>query len=294
MGGQLQVESTPGQGARFFFSVPLSPAEDPGAARLIARFAQVDHLLPGHPVQGAFTGADHDQTGYFDLADGGTLFLDEVGEMRTDLQAKLLRVLEERTIRPLGARQDHPVDVRILAATNAELRERIAAGSFRQDLFYRLAHFTVEVPPLRRRQDDIGLLARHFLALFAGEIGIGVPELSPEALSVLESYDYPGNVRELKNIIERALLESRGRDVQPHHLRLGIGSVSAEAAPDRTAAVEAFVEELPLNFAEAETALVQRALRRTNGNVAAAARLLGIDRTKVYRKLKQGRKPSED
>jgi len=249
-----------------------------------------ESLLFGH-VKGAFTGADQDQAGYFDLAHGGTLFLDEIGEMQVDLQAKLLRVLEESTVRPLGARQDHHIDVRILAATNADLQEQIAAGAFRADLYYRLARFVVQVPPLRQRQGDIELLAEHFLVLFAAEMGIAAPVLSAEATAALKAYAYPGNVRELKNIIERALLESRGADIEVGHLRLQM--VVGAPPHDQVETSAAFVEELPLNFAEAETALVERALRLTRGNVSEAARLLGIDRTKVYRKLKQLKTPSE-
>jgi DNA-binding NtrC family response regulator len=248
-----------------------------------------ESLLFGHR-KGAFTGAERDQSGYFDLAAGGTLFLDEVGEMPLDLQGKLLRVLEERTVWPLGEKQGHAVDVRILAATNVDLQQAIAVGTFRRDLYYRLARFVVEVPPLRQRRDDVGLLARHFLALFAEEMGIAVPELAPEALLVLQEHAYPGNVRELKNVIERALLESRGAAIQPHHLHLELATVP-QAEGESSAAADAFVASLPLNFAEAEVALIQRALRETRGNMTEAAKLLGINRTKLYRKLPK--KPSQ-
>ena len=248
-----------------------------------------ESLLFGHK-QGAFTGAERDQSGYFDLANGGTLFLDEVGEMPLDLQSKLLRVLEEREVWPLGAAQGHVIDVRILAATNTDLQQGIAMGAFRRDLYYRLARFIVEVPPLRQRRDDIELLARHFLGLFTEEMGVGVPELSSEALALLQRHAYPGNVRELKNVIERALLESRGADIQPHHLHLE-ASISSITEGESRLPVDAFVEELPFNFAEVEVALFQRALRQTRGNVSEAARLLGVDRNKLYRKLPK--KPSQ-
>ena len=249
-----------------------------------------ESLLFGHR-KGSFTGAERDQSGYFDLAAGGTLFLDEVGEMPLDLQGKLLRVLEERRVWPLGAAEGHAVDVRILAATNVDLQQAIAVGTFRRDLYYRLARFVVEVPPLRQRRDDVELLVRHFLALFAEEMGIAVPELSPEALLVLQGHAYPGNVRELKNVIERALLESRGAEIQPYHLHLELASVLQAEGETRSAA-DAFVASLPLNFAEAEVALIQRALRETRGNMTEAAQLLGINRTKLYRKLPK--KPSQD
>ncbi len=249
-----------------------------------------ESLLFGHR-KGSFTGAERDQSGYFDLAAGGTLFLDEVGEMPLDLQGKLLRVLEERRVWPLGAAEGHAVDVRILAATNVDLQQAIAVGTFRRDLYYRLARFVVEVPPLRQRRDDVELLARHFLAIFAEEMGIAVPELSPEALLVLQGHAYPGNVRELKNVIERALLESRGAEIQPHHLHLELATVP-QAKGETNSAADAFVASLPLNFAEAEVALIQRALRETRGNMTEAAQLLGINRTKLYRKLPK--KPSQD
>ena len=164
-------------------------------------------------------------------------------------------------------------------------------GTFRRDLYYRLARFVVEVPPLRQRRDDVELLARHFLALFAEEMCIAVPELAPEALLVLQGHAYPGNVRELKNVIERALLESRGAEIQPYHLHLELASVLQAEGETRSAA-DAFVASLPLNFAEAEVALIQRALRETRGNMTEAAQLLGINRTKLYRKLPK--KPSQD
>jgi DNA-binding NtrC family response regulator len=249
-----------------------------------------ESLFFGHQ-KGSFTGAERDQSGYFDLAAGGTLFLDEVGEMPLDLQSKLLRVLEERRIWPLGAVEGHAVDVRILAATNVDLQQAIAVGAFRRDLYYRLARFVVEVPPLRQRRDDVELLARHFLALFAEEMGIAVPELAPEALLVLQGHTYPGNVRELKNVIERALLESRGAEIQPHHLHLE-STALPQAEGETSSAADAFVASLPLNFAEAEVALIQRALRETRGNMTEAAQLLGINRTKLYRKLPK--KPSQD
>ena len=242
-----------------------------------------ESLLFGHK-KGAFTGAERDQSGYFDLAHGGTLFLDEVGEMPLDLQSKLLRVLEERTVWPLGEKKGHAVDVRIIAATNADLQQAIAVGTFRRDLYYRLARFIVEVPPLRQRRDDIALLAQHFLLLFAEEMGIGAPKVTAEALALLQEHAYPGNVRELKNIIERALLESRGADIQAHHLHLE-APISSIPAGEAHLTVDAFVAELPFNFAEAEVALFQRALRETRGNVSEAARFLGIDRNKLYRKL---------
>jgi DNA-binding NtrC family response regulator len=234
-----------------------------------------ESLIFGH-LKGAFTGADEPQTGYFDLADGGTLFLDEVGDMPYDLQIKLLRVLEDGQVMPLGARRPHAVDVRVVAATNADLVGRIRDGGFRQDLYYRIARFTVEVPPLRERREDIPLLAQHFLQLFADEMGMPAPEITKPALKILEGAPFPGNIRELKNTVERALIESQGKDIEAEHLRLLPGA-------DDVAMAEL---ELPLNYDEAVRTVIERAIDKSGGNVSAAARLLGIDRFKIYRKLK--------
>lgn len=176
-----------------------------------------ESLFFGH-VKGAFSGAAADKKGYFENAQGGTLFLDEIGDLPLNLQAKLLRVLETGRILPLGAAREFAVDVRVLAATNADLLGEIAAGQFRQDLYFRLARFVAEVPPLRERREDVAILAEHFLALLAREMGLAKPRLAPAALSRLEDYDYPGNIRELKNLIERALIESGGGEILPEHL----------------------------------------------------------------------------
>lgn len=231
-----------------------------------------ESLLFGH-LAGAFTGAQREQTGYFEMADGGTLFLDEVGTMPAIVQPKLLRVLEDGFIRPLGAKADKRVDVRIVSATNAP------AGSMREDLYYRLARFTVTAPPLRERKDDIPLLALHFMQMFAVEMGCAPPGYAAAALEALAEYDYPGNVRELKNVVERAMIESGGQEIAPAHLHLGMGA--AGGAPSDTNDMP--LDDIPLDLAAAEAVLIQRALDRTNGNVTQAARLLGIDRNKVYR-----------
>jgi len=244
-----------------------------------------ESTLFGH-VRGAFTGANTDRKGYFELANGGTLFLDEIGDMPLELQAKLLRVLEDGCIIPVGGTREKRVDVRILAATNVDIQPKIAEGAFRSDLYFRLAGFTVVAPPLRNRKEDIPLLAYHFLRMFATEMGKEMPPLSPEALEALEVYHFPGNVRELKNIIERALIESGGAEIQPKHLYfIHIGAVSTTLTG--ASGVEAAALELPLNLQQAEAFLIKRALAQTNGNMAAAARLLGINRTKLYRKIAQ-------
>ena len=270
--------------------------------------ALAESLLFGH-VQGAFTGAVSDRKGYFELADGGTLFLDEIGEMPLELQVKLLRVFEDRSFIPIGGTHEKPVDVRILAATNADLQAKIRDGRFREDLYFRIAVFTVKVPPLRARPTDIPLLANHFLQMYSADMGIsrgmeewkngrmeGVqsipqpsnlptfqsPRLSSEALEALMNYHFPGNVRELKNIIERALIESGGAEIQPEHLLFIQSLASPQAAPNLA---EAGPLEIPLNMKEGEIFLIKRALKKANGNVSEAARLLGVTRATIYRKL---------
>ena len=200
--------SSPRKGGPF---VPVNCSAVPGELS--------ESLFFGHK-KGAFTGADKDRSGYFELADGGTLFLDEIGDMPAALQAKLLRVLEDGEVMPVGAAKGKHVDVRVLAATNVDLQQGIADGRFRQDLYFRLARYTVESPPLRERREDIPTLAEHFLTLFAREMGYAAPQLSCEALMVLEDYAFPGNVRELKNIVERSLIESGGREIRPEHVHL--------------------------------------------------------------------------
>lgn len=238
----------------------------------------------GH-VRGSFTGATTDRKGYFEQAHGGTLFLDEIGDMPAALQAKLLRVLEDGSVTPVGASAARKVDVRILAATNADLDRQIESGNFRRDLFFRLARYTVETPPLRDRREDIPLLATHFLKIFAKEMGLRPPILKRDAAAALQSHDFPGNVRELKNLIERALIESAGRDICAAHLRLGSRPRSATATstvPSHTL-LEPF--QVPLNLEQAEETLIQRALAQTGGNVTEAARLLGVNRTRIYRRM---------
>lgn len=228
--------------------------------------------LFGH-LAGSFTGAQGDQTGFFEMADGGTLFLDEVGTMPAAIQPKLLRVLEDGFIRPLGAKSDREIDVRVVSATNE------AVEALREDLYFRLARFTVTAPPLRDRKADIPLLANHFMHMFAVEMGMTPPGMDAAAERILTDYDYPGNVRELKNVVERAMIESGGGKIAPAHLRLGVaGSGPSPGEPENTG-----IEELPLNLAAAEALLIERALDKADGNVTQAARLLGIDRNKLYR-----------
>ncbi len=258
-----------------------------------------ESMLFGH-IRGAFTGATMDRKGYFEQAHGGTLFLDEIGDMPAALQAKLLRVLEDGRVTPLGASREKEVDVRIVAATNADLQSQIQTGAFRQDLYFRLAQFTVFLPALRERPEDIPLLAAHFLRLFATEMGVAVPAVHQDVVDALLAHPFPGNVRELKNVIERSLIESGGETVRVEHLHLATqpgqptkpcastsaGSSSAAAAGS-TESLPAFAAstDLPLNLEAAENILIRRALAETGGNITEAARRLGINRTRIYRKL---------
>ena len=253
--------------------VPVNCAALPGAL--------AESLLFGH-VKGAFTGADEDRAGYFEMAHEGTLFLDEMGEMPLDLQAKLLRVLEDGEVWRVGARETRKVDVRALAATNLDLQQQIRDNAFRQDLYFRLAHFTVVSPPLRQRREDIGLLAQHFLQLYARDMGREAPELDPEVVQCLEAYDFPGNVRELKNIVMRALIESDGGEIKPYHLHFLPGEETETPAANGSTPS---VADIPMNLEAAERWLIKRALARTKGNISEAARMLGSNRNKIYRIL---------
>ena len=234
-----------------------------------------ESLLFGH-LKGSFTGAQADQKGWFALAHDGTLFLDEIGDMHHPLQAKLLRVLEDGVVTPLGAAQGRRVNVRVVAATNVDLPAKIAEGRFREDLYYRLNHFSIAVAPLRQRREDIPLLAAHFLHLFADELKRPVPTLHAEAMERLITHDYPGNIRELKNTIERALIHSRGGEVRGAHI------VFATASARRVASTTAD-EARDFHLGRNEDRLITEAISIADGNLSAAARLLGVNRALLYR-----------
>jgi DNA-binding NtrC family response regulator len=242
--------------------------------------------LFGH-VRGAFTGAVGTRQGRFEQAHKGTLFLDEVGTMSPALQAKLLRVLQEREFERLGDSHTIKVDVRVIAATHSDLARMVAEGSFREDLFYRLNVIPVRVPPLRDRRDDISLLVQHFLQKLAAELGRPVPGVSQEAMRRLMSHNWPGNVRELENAIERALAFSQSRpqiDVQDLTQDL-------QTQPSAPAGAELWLPEDGLDFdsyiSGIELSLIRRSLERTQGNKRQAARLLGLKRTTLIEKLKR-------
>jgi DNA-binding NtrC family response regulator len=240
--------------------------------------------LFGH-VRGAFTDARESRRGLFVEASGGTLFLDEIGELPLTLQPKLLRVLEERRVRPLGSSQEIECDVRILAATHRDLSEAVREGGFRTDLYYRLNVIQLELPPLRARGNDILLLAQTFIAEFAGRFGKSVTGLAEPAAARLLAYPWPGNVRELRNVIERALALTRHDRITvedlPEHLRQPSNNlpVPGSSVDDGPLAL------LPL--AEMEQRYIDRVLNQVQGNRTLAARILGIDRKTLYRKLKE-------
>jgi DNA-binding NtrC family response regulator len=244
-----------------------------------------ESLFFGHS-KGAFTGAVTDEIGYFQLADTGTLYLDEIADMPLHLQTKLLCVLDSNLIRPVGSRGEIKVDVRIIAATNSDLASLIEKGEFRSDLYYRLAVLAINVPPLRQRKEEIAKLADYFVQFFTSDAEAPQPAITPEVLSRLQQHDYPGNVRELKNIIQRAVIASGGHDISVQHLDfLSPLHAKAQVAGDPCPLGSVGLAGLPLNIDQAEAELIVRALQKAEGNVSEAARMLGIARTKLYRKM---------
>jgi transcriptional regulator with PAS, ATPase and Fis domain len=238
--------------------------------------------------RGAFTGADKRKQGYFEAATGGTLFLDEIGEMPLGLQAKLLHVLERRTITRVGSTQEVPVDVRLVAATHRDLERDCRAGRFREDLFFRVSGFTLIVPPLRDRRSEVVPLALFFAGAFAAELGQAAPRFTDGADRALAGWDWPGNVRELKNAIERAVVLSGGAMIDVDHLPDKIRDAARRAAPRAPAAVGDMKEHL----AEVERAAIEAALAEHGGNQTRAATRLGISRRAlIYKMEKHGLKP---
>ncbi|HXF74975.1 MAG TPA: sigma-54 dependent transcriptional regulator, partial [Methylomirabilota bacterium] len=234
-------------------------------------------------VRGAFTDARKDRRGLFQEASGGTLFLDEIGEIPLALQAKLLRALEDKEVRPLGANQTVTVDARLLSASNRNLGELVRAGKFRQDLYYRLNVIRIELPPLRERRDDIPLLVNHFIQKFAAGAHRKVEGVEPTALATLKNYHWPGNIRELEHTIERAVLLGKSAmlnvdDLPAHLVSRSDGEVVVE---------QALAKQLTLRDLERE--YIAKVLEFTRGNKTEAARILGVDRTTLYRKLEEYR-----
>ena len=239
----------------------------------------------GHE-RGAFTGAVGSRMGLFQLANGGTIFLDEIGEMSAALQVKLLRVLQEREIRPVGADRTIKVDVRVIAASNRDLAAEVEKGRFREDLFYRLQVIPIVVPPLRERRSDIPLLVQHFLDKHNQQRSGQPCRIADDAMVHLWEYDWPGNVRELENLIERMVILSDDGVIRIESLPPNIRSFISDKKIPRPTLTE---EGIDLNKAveEFEYRLIDEALRRTKGNKQAAARLLGLKRTTLVAKLRR-------
>jgi len=239
--------------------------------------------LFGH-VKGAFTGADRSHKGLFVAADGGTLLLDEIGDIPMDIQTKLLRVLQEQEVRPVGSSQSVKVDVRILASTNQNLEEKMREGKFREDLFYRLNVLSIHIPTLDRRTDDIPILAHHFLTQSCTEMKLPPKEIRPEVLAYLASRNWPGNVRELQNIMRRLAVFSQGDVIDMPLVRLAETQTSTSAEHD----------ELPL-YKDAKNRLIDdftrtyvtELLKKTDGNVSEAARLSGLERVSLQKILRR-------
>ncbi len=231
--------------------------------------------------KGSFTGAYHDQPGKFELADGGTIFLDEIGELPMMAQAKLLNVLQDGEIETIGATQSKKVDVRVIAATNKDLSELIAQNKFRSDLFHRLNVFHIHVPPLRERIEDIPLLCDHYLKIYADEYNKKITGISPEGLNMLINFDWPGNVRALRNVISRAVMFAQSNIISPEEIALALDMDYQQSLySDQTRSLAEYLEFQERYF-------LRQTLLSCNGNKQLAARKLKIDRATLWRKLKK-------
>jgi DNA-binding NtrC family response regulator len=230
--------------------------------------------------KGAFTGAASSKPGKFEQADTGTVFLDEIGDVPPSIQVKLLRVLQEREFERLGSNKTRQIDVRVIAATNADLRRALEEGRFREDLYYRLNVVPINIPPLRERRQDIPVLARRFLAKFAAEGGSPVEEFSESAMEALQAHDWPGNVRQLENVIERSVLLASGKRLEAAEIRL-------DSSPrSRNHEGPVFLPE-GMTLDDFERTVIREALRRANGNKSQAARMLGLTRNAFRYRLAQ-------
>ncbi|MEN3327377.1 MAG: two-component system, NtrC family, response regulator AtoC [Acidobacteriota bacterium] len=247
-------------------------------------FVKIDcATLPGELLEaelfgyerGAFTGAVEAKAGRFEAANRGTVVLDEIAHLSTDAQAKLLRVIERREFERLGGRKTIKLDARVIALTNVDLDKAVNNGRFREDLFYRLNVINIRVPPLRERKDDLSQLIEHFLKHYSAKHGCDVQRVSPAARAVLKSYDYPGNARELANIIERAVIVATGKKVEEDDLPAALSA--AVSAQQRKAK--------PQSLAQLEASYISETLAATGGNKAEAARILGISRKNLYEKI---------
>ncbi len=265
-----------------------------------------DSLLFGH-VKGSFTGANSDHTGFFEQADGGTIFLDEIGDMSLEIQAKVLRVLQEKKIRRVGEKKERAVDFRVVSATHKDFSNAIRTGKFRADLYYRLEEYPLYIPPLRERREDIALLANHFLESFCTANNIEPLAFSPQILQKLKEYDWPGNIRELQNMVRRAAINREGDEIvslprffhggpsgesplreTPEHESIPAPEPPPSTIPSGEPARgnnEADSKEFLLKNAELQA--IRKAYEVTGGNQTRAAKMLGISRSSLYRKLKK-------
>ncbi len=249
--------------------------------------------------KGAFTGATHRRVGKIEQANGGTVFLDEVGDMPMSLQAKILRLLQEKSIERLGGRETIPVDVRIITATNRDLEKAVAASRFREDLYYRIKVVTIHLPPLCQREDDISLLVSYFLARHAADLGMAPPGITPGAMAALKAYDFPGNVRELENILKKTLIFNRGVPISREDIRQALGEASpppsAGATNDdaiRLWAIRMLTRGLTDDLFDTcmdhvAGILIREALVLSGGNRSQAAKLLGLSRPTLHTKIEK-------
>jgi DNA-binding NtrC family response regulator len=237
--------------------------------------------LFGHE-KGAFTGATERRIGRFESADGGTLFLDEIGEISLGTQVKLLRFLEQKTFERIGSSKSTTVDIRLIAATNRNLQQMVAEGTFREDLFFRLNVVQIVMPPLRDRQDDIPVLLNHFLNEFARENNVEAPLVEAGAMRVLQAYPWPGNIRELRNFAENTVVLSRGGRIRDFDLDPKFRGMAVTQVVDPSQ-----MTQNPLSVEENEKRLLREALVQARGNRTQAAQLMGISRRTLHRKLTQ-------
>ncbi len=254
--------------------------------------------LFGHE-RGSFTGADARRIGRFEQASGGTIFLDEIGDMDANLQAKLLRVLQDKVIQRVGGRENIPVDVRIIAATHRDLEAAIRERLFREDLFYRLSVVTIKLPPLQQRREDIPDMVRYFLRRYGPEAGVASPAIASEAITYLQNQDWPGNVRELENTVRKALLTARDYTISLEHVKDVLTQAREPAATStqsHAAYITALMDQVERGevhnafarmLADLEPELYAQAIRRARGNITKAAQWLGVTRLKVREKLKE-------
>jgi DNA-binding NtrC family response regulator len=250
----------------------------------------------GHE-RGSFTGAIRRHTGFFESAHGGTIFLDEIGEMTLEAQVKLLRALQERRVRRVGGEEEVAIDVRVVSASGRDLRTAMLEGRFREDLYYRLAVYPLEVPPLRDRSADIPTLVGHFLARHAARLGTVAPAISDEALAGLAAYRWPGNVRQLENVVQFLLLASGGRRIEAEHLPAEIPRTSPEPGPAMRPESIQLVDPLTGSlkpFERIELEIYLRAREIAGGNLSRAAEMLGVGRSTIYRRLRSSGEAEEE